>query len=138
METGGQPITEINLLAIPVALNFDDKPGPDGFVIKVFANSRKRPKTQPIESGTIDVLMFDGVPGGPDSASLQPLRIWSYSAQELKSFEVHGSIGTGYQLAPRWGDAKPTGNSISVVVRYTARSGASIASAPSVISVANF
>jgi hypothetical protein len=136
-EAGSQSIQEINVLAIPVALNFDERPGPDGFVIKVFASNRKRAKPLPIEKGSIEVLMFDGVPGMTEGASLQPKRIWSYSAEELKHFENTGSIGLAYQLAPLWGDAKPTGNNISVVVRYTAPSGATIASAPSVISVAN-
>src|SRR5262249_30873792 len=126
---------EVNLLAIPVALNFDQKPGPDGFVIKVYATNRKRPKALPINRGKIDVLMFDGVPGVTEGASLQPRRTWTYTAEELKTFEIQGAIGTGYQLAPQWGDTVPAGNQISVVVRYSPPEGRPVTSAPSVIAV---
>jgi len=132
---GSQSIQEINLLAIPVALNFDQKPGPDGFVIKVYASNRKRPKALPIEHGKIEVVMYDGIPGVTEGVSLEPRRTWTYTAAELKPFEVHNAIGTGYQLAPQWGDTPPTGNQISVLVRYTPEEGGIIRSAPSVIAV---
>src|ERR1051326_2873337 len=43
-EGGTGNIDEVNVLAVPVALDLDQVPGPDGFVIKVYAGSRKRPK----------------------------------------------------------------------------------------------
>jgi hypothetical protein len=129
------PIQEINLLAIPVALNFDQTPGPDGFVIKVFASNRKRPKPMPIENGVIEVMMFDGAPGSIEDTA-EPRRVWTYNAAELRVFEVKASIGISYQLMPAWGDAKPAGNKITVVVRYTTPGGGIVNSAPSVISVA--
>jgi hypothetical protein len=125
-------IEEINLLAVPVALNLDNRPGPDGFVIKIFAGSRKRPKPFPLEDGQIEILMFDGIPGMGDAVA-QPRRIWTYSAQELKPYEVETSIGAGYQLAIPWGDAKPTHDKITVVARYTPRGGRPLTSAPSII-----
>ena len=133
--SGGGTIEEINLLAVPVALNLDDKPGLDGFAIKVYAGSRKLPKPIAIQSGKIEVLMYDGIPGVTEGASLEPRRVWTYTAAELKPFEIRTSIGTGYQLAPLWGDAAPTRNKITVVVRYISPEGRSITSAPSVISV---
>ena len=126
-------IEEINLLAIPVGVNLDDVPGLDGFVIKIYASAPKRPKTVAIEDGTIDVLMFDGISG---LSTAEPRATWSYSAQELERFEIQTSIGTGYQLAPLWGDRKPAESKIAVVVRYTPSEGTAIVSAPSIISVA--
>jgi hypothetical protein len=128
-------IQQINLLAVPVALNFDQSPGPDGFVVKVYASNSKSAKSVPIENGKIDLLMFDGVPESAANAPLKPLRVWSFTAEELKPFEIHTSIGTGYQLAPVWGPAKPGANNISVVARYTTSTGRNVYSAPSVISV---
>ena len=78
-ETVGIAVDEINLLAVPVALNLDGIPGIDGFVIKIFASSRKRPKPMPIEKGKIEVAMFDGMPGRTTDAGNQPLRIWTFS-----------------------------------------------------------
>jgi hypothetical protein len=130
---GSAAIQEINLLAIPVALNFDDKPGPDGFVIKIYAGNRNRAKPFPIESGKIEVLMYDGIPGVTENAALKPRRVWTYTAEELRQSQIQSSVGTGYQLAPLWGDAKPVQNKIAVVVRYTPLNGPPITSAPSVI-----
>jgi hypothetical protein len=130
---GGAPIQEINLLAVPVALNLDEKPGPDGFAIKIYAGNRNRPKPFPIEDGKIDILMFDGIPGVTENASPKPRRVWTYTAEELKPFEIQTSIGIGYQVAERWGDAKPVNGQIAVVVRYSPPQGRPITSAPSVI-----
>lgn len=135
-DAGNGPIDELNLLAIPVALNLDQVPGVDGFVIKVYASSRRNPKPVPIVAGSLDVLMYDGVPGITHPVPPEPRHTWHYSAPELKAFEIQTSIGTGYQLAPLWGDDKPVQNKISVLVRYTAPQGQPLTSAPSVISVA--
>src|SRR6185369_2066764 len=54
-------IHELNLLAIPVALNFDQKPGPDGFIVKVYAGNRRQPKPLPIENGKLEIIMYDGI-----------------------------------------------------------------------------
>ncbi|MFO1497711.1 MAG: hypothetical protein U1G07_04840 [Verrucomicrobiota bacterium] len=132
---GGGPIDEINLLAIPVALNMDQNPGLDGFVIKVYASNHSRPKPVAIERGKIEILMFDGIPGVTRDAAAQPRRVWTYAAEELKPFEIHTSIGTGYQLAPLWGADEPSGNKITVGVRYTPPQGPAVNSAPSIISV---
>ena len=128
-------IQEINLLAIPVALNFDEKPGLDGFIIKVYAGNRRQPKPLPIENGQIEILMYDGIPGVTEGASLQPRKQWTYTADELRHYEIRSSIGMGYQFSPMWGDAQPVNNKIAVVVRYTSANGSVITSAPSFIAV---
>lgn len=133
---GGPAIDEINLLAVPVALNLDGIPGLDGFVIKIYASNRERPKPVPIEAGSVEVLMYNGIPGVTENASQKPQRTWTYKASELKQFEINTSIGTGYQVAPIWGAEKPAGNKISVIVRYIPSQGKTITSAPSIISVA--
>lgn len=130
------PVDEINLLAIPVALNLDARPGPDGFVIKIYASNKKRPKPVPLENGTLEVLMFDGIPGTTAELSAPPLRTWTYPGDSLRQYEIRTSIGIGYQFAPQWGDAPPAQSRISVVARYTSREGATVTSAPSIISVA--
>lgn len=132
---GSGPIDQINLLAGPVALNFDDSPGPDGFVLKIYANSSKSPKPVSIESGKIEVLMFDTTPSLDGSGLGKPKRTWTFTSAELRQFEIRTSIGTGYQLAPLWKEAKPDSSKITVIVRYVPPKGITIASAPSIISV---
>jgi hypothetical protein len=132
---GRGTIDEINLLAIPVAVNLDGMPGVDGFVIKIYASSRKRPKPVAIEDGTIEIDMFDGIPTAAVGAPPKPLRTWKYTASELRPFLFQSSIGAGYEVAVAWGDAKPASNKIAVLVRYAPPSGTGITSAPSIISV---
>lgn len=129
-------VEEINLLAIPVAVNLDQNSGLDGFVIKVYASNRSQPKPMTIGSGTIEVFMFDGILGVTTAPDAAPLRTWKYSAPELKEFQIDSSIGTGYQLALNWGENGPTSSKISVLVRYTPPQGSPVISAPSIISVA--
>src|SRR2546428_126067 len=43
-ESPAASIDQINLLAVPVALNFDQAPGLDGFVVKIYAGNRSRAK----------------------------------------------------------------------------------------------
>jgi hypothetical protein len=132
-ESRGGQIQEINLLAMPVALNLGAQPGPDGFVIKIYAGNSKRPKPFPIETGSIEVRMYDGVPGVTEPVTVRPRRVWTFSAAQLRPYELVTSIGAGYELALRWGDAKPTSDKISVVVHYTPPEGKTIISAPSII-----
>lgn len=127
------PIRQINLLAVPVAWNLDSRPGPDGFVIKIYAGNPKRPKPVPIDSGSIEVRMYDGIPGVTAPADTAPRRVWTYTAAELRLYQIQSSIGPGYQLVIPWGDAKPASDKITVVVSYAPPQGAPVVSAPSII-----
>jgi hypothetical protein len=128
-------INELNLLAVPVALNFDQIPGPDGFVLKVYAGNRKQPKPIAIVGGSLEVLMFDGILNLSKPVSHQPRRIWTIPAEQLKNYQVTTSIGAGYELSLRWGDVVPVKDRITVTARYTSPAGERVSSAPSIISV---
>ncbi len=134
-EPAGTVITELNLLAMPVVVNFDGVPGPDGFVVKIYAGNRKHPKPIPIVTGTLDFLMYDGLLPRSDEASAKPRHTWSLKAEDLKRYEMTTSIGTGYQIDLRWGEGNPTGDKITAVARYTSVGGVMVYSAPSVIAV---
>ena len=129
------PITEINLLAIPVTLNLDETAGTDGFVIKVYAGNPQHPKPVPIPGGTLEILMYDGVSHGPAAKPNLPRKIWTFEARDLAPLKVESSIGIGYDLTLLWGDAKPLRDKISIVARYVSPKGSTLYSAPSVISV---
>jgi hypothetical protein len=135
LDWGRGDIDELNLLAVPVALNFNQDPGPDGFIVKIYANSSKSAKPVPIERGRFDLLMFDGLLNSADGIPPKPLHTWSFTAKELTPFEIHSMIGNGYQLEPLWGKDKPSGDKISVIARYVSPKGVRVYSAPSVISV---
>jgi hypothetical protein len=128
-------IAEIHLLSIPVALNFDQNGAPDGFAVKLFANTQSNPKTVRIASGSVELLMFEGMVAPTEVRLKKPKRIWTYSARQLPSYYFKGSVGVGYQFTPAWEQYQPSGDSITVVARYVDRNGAIIYSAPSIIAV---
>jgi hypothetical protein len=128
-------IDQIHLLSVPMALNMDPAPGPDGFAVKIFATTPSNPKGVAVTKGTLEILMFDGIVQNSNWETLKPLRIWSFPADVLRGFSSHGSLGIDYQLAPLWGAAKPTQPCITVVARYRLSSGVTLYSGPSVIAV---
>jgi hypothetical protein len=132
--SGPNTIDQIRLVALPVALNLDRRPGVDGFGIKVYGLNQNQAKPQEIRRGTIEIVMYDGLlPSGTNV--IEPRCTWSYPATELRQYELKSTIGLAYQIAPRWGEKKPEHNRITVVARYKMDADTMIESAPSVISV---
>lgn len=128
------PLTELHLLSMPVALNFDKMPGADGFVVKVYGVSPRQPKTVPIRQGALEVLMFDGALTG-SLADVTPLHVWRFKPDELKGFEINTSIGIGYNLTLRWEKDLPKQNRVTVVARYESEAGAILTSARTSLAV---
>jgi hypothetical protein len=137
VQTPNEPasIDELNLLAMPVGVNLDNLPGADGFAIKVYAASRTHPKPVRISSGTLEVLMYDGVVAGSDMLAKTPLRVWSFQPGELASHETTTSIGVGYNFTQAWETTRPASNRITVTARHISTAGKILYAAPSSISV---
>lgn len=127
-------IVQLSVITMPVALNMDDRPGVDGFSLKVYANDATHPKTVPIREGTVEVIVWDGTLFGKTNPP-PPLRIWTFQAAELKPFEFLAGIGTGYELSLAWGAAAPERGIITAAARYTAPNGRIVRSQPSSVSV---
>jgi hypothetical protein len=129
------PVDELQLLSVPVTLNFDQGTGPDGFAVKVFATSQRQPKAFPITTGTLELLMFDGFVSVEEIGSKKPLRTWTYPADQLVRYFFRGSVGVGYEFTPIWGQAIPSSSRITVIARYRPPKGPLVYSAPSSIAV---
>jgi len=126
-------ILELHLLTMPVALNLDGAPGPDGVAVKLFANVGNAAKPAPIRSGEIEVLLFDGLLSDKNVPSLQPAHSWTFTAKELKEFETQAMVGTGYQLTLRWGSFKPKNDRLTIIARHPIGDGRFLYSTPGVI-----
>jgi len=122
------------MLAVPVALNLDSLPGPDSVAVKIYAGNLRDGKTAPITTGTLELLMFNGVLKKSTNAPV-PLHTWSYPARQLKHYEFKAAIGIGYEFTASWITNKPTATKVTLVSRYLPDSGPPIYSAPSTISV---
>jgi len=127
-------LTELNVLTAPVGLDFNGRPGLDGFSMKVYGNIANSPKPVPIRSGQIDILMFDGTLYGRTNLPAA-LRRWTFTAEQLRDHEFTARIGTGYEFNLEWETNKPTRQIISVGARYTSPTGAILTSSLSSVTV---
>ncbi len=132
---GRGDIGEIHLFGVPVALNLDSKPGPDGIGVRVFMTPAGRARGTEMHEGRLDVLMFDGVVTETDFTRTPPLKVWSFTAQQLAPVVGSSALGIGYQLALNWGQSRPHVTSVTVVARYHPPSGPDLFSTPNSISV---
>lgn len=130
---GGGEVEELHLFGLPVTLNLDTKPGPDGFAIRIFATKRGSAKGATLGGGEIEMLMFDGVIAGPDLLKLTPQQIWKFNARELRQFHETSTLGAAYRFALRWDEAPKRGH-LTVIARYIPPKGEPVYSAPSTIS----
>jgi hypothetical protein len=129
---GGDRVDEVHLFGLPVTLNLDGKPGADGFAVRVFLTKGGGAKGSTIQSGNLEVLMFDGVVGSDEIAAKEPKQIWKFTPRQLAPLREQTSLGNGYRFALRW-DQPPTHGYITVVARYVPPKGGPVYSSPSTI-----
>ena len=134
--TAAPAIAEFHVVPLPVALNLDALPGPDGFAVKLFAVGPKEPKSVRIARGSVELQLFDGVLQGGDAA-VRPIRTWTLTPDQLKEFEQEAVIGVHYQFTLRWETPTPTGERVPVVGAYRDPEGRVVPSAPAVITVSS-
>ncbi len=134
-ESSRSDIAEVHLFGLPVALNLDNVPGPDAFSIRVYASTAQQPKGVTIRQGTLDIVLFDGAFAPNQPISGAPLRVWSFTAQQLKAVANENRLGTGYEFTLPWAGTPPTRNRVTVFARYRPKSGNPVVSGPSAISL---
>ncbi|MSU60845.1 MAG: hypothetical protein EXS31_00365 [Pedosphaera sp.] len=132
---GGGGIGALHLFGAPLALDFDDKPGSDGFAVTIYASNGTQARGLQIRTGTMEVLMFDGTPHAQGSTAPEPSRTWTFTAKQLDAYAHKYAIGIGYRLTLSWAETLPTRDRITVLARYTSPKGETISSGPSTIAV---
>lgn len=128
-------VDELNLVTMPVAVNLESRPGVDGIAVKVYAVDVRRPKTQPIQSGVLEILMFDGLVRESFQETNRCRHLWSYPASELPAYAFTSTVGTGYAFPLGWGKDRPREDKITVVARYCPPHAPAVYSAPSYIAL---
>jgi len=127
-------IVEINLMAVPVGLNFDDSPSLDGVSLKLFFMTADYPKAVDVVDGEVEVLMFDGL-FVSDNQSPPLKKRWRFDVGELSRYGYESVLGYGYELNLPWGSDVPERNNVSVVVGFRRSDGEWLVSKSSTISV---
>lgn len=135
-DAGDGRVTALNVITVPVALNLNQRPGPDGFSAKVYANKANTPKTIPLKDGKLEILMFDGTFFGKTNVP-PPLKTWTFDSGQLEAFGFDAGIGHGYQFTLLWENSLPRERVISIAARYTDAAGRIVTSRPSTVTVAD-
>jgi hypothetical protein len=128
-------INEVHLFGLPVGINLDNVPGADAFSIRVYASTAQQPKGVVIRQGTLDIVLFDGTFAPNQPITGTPLRVWSFSPQQLKALANENRLGTGYEFTLPWAGTPPTRSRVTVLARYRPKSGNPVVSGPSAISL---
>ena len=128
------PVRQIHIMTAPVGLNVDDRPGVDGFGVKVYASDERNPKAVPIDSGTLEILMFNGTFYGRTNVPA-PVTIWKFDSAALPAHRMQSTLGAGYDFFLIWGTNRPTERLITVAARHTTGDGRIIVSEPRSVTV---
>ena len=128
-------IDSLHVFGVPVALDLDGTPGPDSFGLTLYASAATVARGVPIKSGQVSIRMYDGATSPGTRTNTVPLRVWTFTAADLKDHVVKSSLGTGYRFTPRWTDTPPSGSHITVLVRFEPSRETSIQSSPTTIAV---
>lgn len=123
------------MFGVPVALELDGKPGPDGIGVRIYASARGTAHGLPIRRGTLDVLMFEGMVDTRLIGTMPAQQVWSFSPAQLQGMSAATSLGMGYQLALRWEKAPPREPIVTVVARYRSPEGRIIYSSSDTIPI---
>ena len=132
---GGRTVSELHLFGVPVALNLDPVPGPDGVGVRVYASDAGGTKGVAIRQGILEVLLYDGVVSPTAARTTPPLKVWSFNPTALKAYEGKTSLGAGYQFALKWAPETPRQPVVTVVARYRAPNGTALWSAANTVTV---
>ena len=132
---GGREVNELHLFGLPVTVNLDNRPGPDGFAIRIYATKGGRAKGVPIQSGAVEVWMFDGVISTDHLLTQPPTQTWKFTPRDLSRIEEYNTLGQCYRFGLRWTNA-PAHVHVTVVARYLPTKGEPVYSSPSTITAA--
>ena len=125
-------VDAVHVFGLPVTINMDTRPGPDGFAVRVFLTKNGGAKGTTINNGSIEVLMFDGVLALDEVQTRQPKQLWKFAPKQLSAMREQTSLGNAYRFTLRW-EEPPQHGHITVLARYIPERGQPIYSSPSSI-----
>jgi hypothetical protein len=129
-----ESVDAVNLQALPAAVNWDDRPGPDGLRTRVylFQVERSEPLTA---NGSLDFLLYAGNVTRDDLPELEPVETWHYERDRVPRYAVRSLAGVGYAFSLEWGPQAPEADSVTLVARYTPHGGEPVESSPVAIAM---
>ncbi len=131
-------VAGFSLSSSPTALNWDDKPGPDGVIARVQffrlgANDEVR--SVPVK-GELEFLLFDSKLSAAEVTQAQPSTIWRFPAEDLPNFLGKQMGMWAYQMQLDWRKKPPKASIVTLVARWKKPGGGWKYSDPTLVAVA--
>jgi len=101
------------------AINWNEKPGPDGVRIKIFLWRKEGTRWDAValKRGTIELTLYDGKFETYQLPDIKPSHKWRYSADQIKKAVNVRPVGKVYGFALGFGKKLPKADIITVSVR---------------------
>jgi len=124
-------VDRVDLHAAPTAMNWDDRPGPDGIATQVYLYrvTNGKVSTVPV-AGALEFVLYDGNVSQPEMAGRSPWRTWRFAPGDVAQYAARNMIGGHYAVPLRWGPRSPRGPLVTLMVRYEPRQGKPLSSKP--------
>ena len=113
----------------PAAINWDEIPGADGVQARVYLFRADRPDPVLVKGG-LEFLMYAGRAQQGTLPPAEPLKAWSFTADDLVAQRARSMVGWGYAAQLGWGKDVPTAPVITLRARYQPPKGPPVYSAP--------
>ena len=130
-------VAAFSLSSSPTALNWDDKPGPDGVIARVQffrLGSKDEVLSVPVK-GELEFLLFDSRVPAAEVVKAQPSKTWSFPAEDLPNFLGKQMGMWAYQMQLDWRDKPPKASVVTLVARWKRPDGAWRYSDPTLVAV---
>ena len=108
-------------LSPPTAMNWDDRPGPDGLQTRVNFFRHDEDLSVAVD-GTLEFELYEGRASAQAAADREPFHVWRFENGELERHLGKTIIGWGYEMRLPW-DNPPKTSSVTLVARHRSSGG---------------
>lgn len=101
----------------PSPVDWRGDPRADGIEVQIRLY-REKPVQAVTVTGTLELLLYQGVVPARKIAQLKPLRTWSFSGAPLRKHARPDMTGCHYVLQLDWGTEAPPAGDLTIIARY--------------------
>ena len=136
--TPPKPVAQVDAVELwaspPAAINWDDKPGPDGVQVRLYLFQVGRPQPVMVD-GAIEFRMYAGRVSHGGVPEVDPFKVWRFTSDDLDVRRFRSMVGWGYAARLGWGGQVPEASVVSVQAVYEPSEGQGVVSAPVAIAL---
>ena len=116
-----KPVDQVYKVALrispPMPLNWDDRPGLDGFQAQVNFFQFDQPLSVTVQ-GVLEFMLYEGLGSAKVLAETKPFHTWAFDGATLRRHQGKTMFGWGYAMRLPWGSSPPKSSSVTLIARY--------------------